>query len=163
MHRRASVTFRGGSRKGFYVLVPLSSEFPTCIIFIIRKMLKQPRCIARQGLHFHTRPSWLQELQPCPGLASEGPAPLAEPKSPSARGAGAILGAMPWLSAIGGCHSGKTAAGTDILLFLLSYGAVPCTPFSACLLGGLAPSITASLRNLQSLLPTTALSACRQA
>lgn len=65
-----------------------------------------------------------------------------------------VLTATPRLTAIEGCHSGKTAADdTDILFFLLSYHPAPCTPFSACLLGGLALSIISSLQNLQSLLP----------
>lgn len=85
------------------------------------------------------------------GWRLEARLPSQNLRASSPHGAGAVLGAMP--SAIGGCHSGKTAAGTDILLFLLSYGALPCTPFSASLLGGPAPSIITSLQNLQSLLP----------
>lgn len=65
-----------------------------------------------------------------------------------------VLTATPWLAATRECHSGKTAADdNDILFFLLSYHTVPCTPFSACLLGGPAPSIISFLQNLQSLLP----------
>lgn len=65
-----------------------------------------------------------------------------------------VLTATPGLAAIQECHSGKTAADdNDILFFLLSYHTVPCTPFSACLLGGPAPSIISFLQNLQSFLP----------
>lgn len=76
--------------------------------------------------------------------------------------------ATPWLTAISGCHSGKTAADdTDILFFLLSYHTGPCTPFTACLLGGLAPSVISFPQNLPSLLPPgtfpVSVSACRDA
>lgn len=69
----------GVGRPLIFFLVTSSPEFPACVIFIIRKTPKQPRCIARQGLYFHTRPNWLRSRSRAQGWSPKAPLPSQNP------------------------------------------------------------------------------------